>query len=312
MRNDNRNHDVPTSSEEVHAAAVARHRQLPMMPQGILDALLASSVASAVIVITDEDGNKVAPAFQLDSRLRLRRSVFYVNMVTVAPNHPHDMLHWWTQPHSHLEDGKSPRNLLGTAEERRVMELIDLMENTDGTSDVAVTELINRRTKISNDRYDRYMMRPTDAEILAIHEERRQQQLARQEALLAQVDMLSVADTIKVLRDAPEHIIVLVDPRAATIKVPAFQFIRDNSGELVPNPQIQAVHSAKGIAIGFPNFNVNGAWDTIDWWYNHTMKLDASDPTETKFTPISIAGDNAKLNLLIDWVKDWGNEVSYG
>jgi hypothetical protein len=302
MQNDGRNPDTSKSFEELHAAAVARHRQLPMMPQGILDALLASPIATAVILITDADGNKVAPAFQLDYMLRLRRSVFYVNMISMASSHPHDMLDWWTQPNVHLENGKSPQNLLGTAEERRVMELADLVNNPDG----ALTA-----TAIINERYDRYMMHPTDAENKAICEERRRQQLARQVQLLAQVDMLSAADTIKVLKSAPEYIIVLLDPHTATIKVPAFQFTRTSDGDLVPSPKIQEVHSVKGGYVGFPNLNVNGAWDLIDWWYNHRMKLNASNPSEIEFTPISIVGDIAKLDLLIDWIKGWGDE-SYG
>lgn len=301
MLSDGRTPDTSKSSEEFLAAATARHRQLPMMPQSILSALLANPVvASAVIVITDADGNKVAPAFQLDTGLRLRRSVFYVNSVTIAPQHPHDMLDWWIQPNTHLEDGKSPRNLLGTAEERRVMELIELAFD--------MAEAIPGLNK----HYDRYMVDPTAAENKAIREERRKQQLARQVQLLAQVDMLPIADTIKVLKGAPEHVIFLLDSHSATIKVPAFQFTRNSDGDLVPNPKVQEVHSVKGGYIGLPNLNINSAWDLIDWWYNCQMKLDASDSTEPEFVPISIVHDDGKLDLLIDWIKGWADEVSYG
>lgn len=300
MQNDGRNPEPSKSSEELHAAAVARHRQLPMMPQDILDALLASSAASGVIVITDANGNKVAPAFQLDTMLRLRRSVFYVNTTSVASSHPHDILDWWLQPNSHLDD-RSPRNLLGTAEERLVMDLADLMNLTEGTT-----------TAIHEERYDQYMMHPSVAEKEAIRKERRRLQLARQMQLLAQIETLSIDDTVKVLKDAPEHIIVLLDPHSAAIRIPAFQFTRNNHGELVPNPKIQEVHCAKGGNIGFPNLNVNGAWDLIDWWFNNHMKFDASNQDEQKFVPISLVDDDAKLDLLINWIKGWANEVSYG
>lgn len=145
----------------------------------------------------------------------------------------------------------------------------------------------------------------------AIRRERRRLQLVRQVQLLAQVEVLSDADTITVLKDAPEHIVVLLDPHSATIKIPAFQFIRNND-RLVPNPKIQEVHSVKGGYIGFPNLNVNGAWDLIDWWFNNRMKFDASDQEEQEFAPISLVNDNAKLDLLIDWIKGWADEVSYG
>ncbi len=141
---------------------------------------------------------------------------------------------------------------------------------------------------------------------------RRIEQLSQHAALLAQVEMLSVPTTIKVLKLQLPDIIVLVDAHSATVKIPAFQFLRDaNDVPLpLPNRKVQAVNREKGGYHGYPNLNINGAWSVLSWWRT-PMKLDASDPNETPFAPIDIVDDAVKLDLVAKWLKEWADE-SYG
>ncbi|MGF7228961.1 MAG: hypothetical protein ACQR33_03140 [Candidatus Saccharibacteria bacterium] len=139
---------------------------------------------------------------------------------------------------------------------------------------------------------------------------RRIEVLARQAALLAQVPMLSVADTIAVLKQEPEKVIVLIDAHSGTVKVPAFQFIRSN-GALVPNPNVQAVYSVKRGYVGYPNLNINGAWTELVWWTT-PMKLDAREPDTTTFRPIDVVDNAAMIAELVEWVRDWENEPGFG
>lgn len=137
----------------------------------------------------------------------------------------------------------------------------------------------------------------------------RREELVKQRLLLHSVPVLSPEDTIRVLNlDAPA--LILIDPDAATVKIPAFQFL-DEDG------QIKRVNGFPIISSGvlaifqrlcpgidrLSKLNTASAWHAMYWWVAE-MRLDVRDPESRPFRPIDVVCNPQMLADLVDWFKD--------
>lgn len=142
-----------------------------------------------------------------------------------------------------------------------------------------------------------------------ITDTRRELRFASQAAVLEQVDMLGVADTVEVLRREIRGIITLIDVHSATVKIPAFQFKRTAEGKLVVIPGVWKLNQVKTGNGHLPLYNND--WLLLDWWFSQ-MKLDTREPDTTAFRPIDVVLDPEMVTKIIDWFKELANEPGFG
>lgn len=140
-------------------------------------------------------------------------------------------------------------------------------------------------------------------------------EIADRRAKLSSIELLSDVDAIRVYQNGGGFLTV-IDPDTLTVKVPAFQFLKENgqlkrdaNGVPLMNPAVHEVFVQQNGGVSAPKIALD-AWFTLNWWLT-SMKLDAREPDTTAFRPIDRADNPATLSQLVDWLKDWSDE-SYG